>query len=184
MFKHGLYIGRFQPLHFGHMSIIGQMLAECETVIIAVGSAQESGTIKNPLTFSFRKQLIQEVYHDCLNKLIIVPINDREKYSDDSSWGDYLFEQIYNQCDLRPDAIYEGEEDTNTHWYDNYNVPIIKVHRSKLPISGTMIRNAILDDRKGILYPYLPNVIYFKYYEEIRKEIQNAAANSRRNPVD
>ena len=46
MMKHkcGLYIGRFQPLHIGHTSIISKMLDECEQVIVAVGSAQESGT--------------------------------------------------------------------------------------------------------------------------------------------
>lgn len=183
-FKCGLYVGRFQPLHYGHMDIIDQMLTECEKVIVAVGSAQESGTMRNPLTYSFRKQLIREVYFDYLDKIEVVPINDREKYSDDFSWGIYLFERIHKQCGLCPDVIYEGEEHVRAHWYDECNVPVIKVSRTKRPVSGTMIRNMFVNDRKGVMYPYVPNTIYFNHYEEIRKEIQNARINTRCNPLD
>jgi nicotinamide mononucleotide adenylyltransferase len=46
------------------------MLSECTKVIIAVGSAQEYGTEKNPLTFEFRKTLIYDAYYKCTDKMI------------------------------------------------------------------------------------------------------------------
>jgi cytidyltransferase-like protein len=176
----GLYVGRFQPLHIGHTSIIDKMLDECSTIIVAVGSAQESGTVRNPLSFEFRKRLIETVYEDYIDRITILPINDRVNYSDDSSWGNYLFQQIKKQCDLSPTIIYEGEEDVRSHWYDNCDVPVVKVSRAKLPINGTVLRSAIVENCKNFVLTYLPNKLY-PYYEEIRKEIQNATTDKKCN---
>lgn len=184
-YKTGLYVGRFQPLHMGHTQIIDKMLDECKTVVVAIGSAQESGTERNPLSFELREQLIYEIYSNWINlcRLIVLPINDRKTYSDDPTWGDYLLNNVYDQCSLRPDVIYEGEEDARTHWYDNYDIPVIKVSRKTCPISGTELRNIILNDYKisANVYLHFHNRVY---YDLIRKEIQNAAANARCNPVD
>lgn len=185
-FKCGLYIGRFQPLHIGHTSIIDRMLEECEQVIVAVGSAQESGTERNPLSYKLRRKLIADMYADHYYKygrMLIVPIKDRDNPSDDPTWGNYLLDKVYEQCGLRPDVIYEGKEDVRTNWYDNYSIPVIKVSRNIYQISGTDVRQAILDNREFFARVHIPYQIY-DYYDEIRKEIQNAAVNSKRNPVD
>lgn len=183
-FKCGLYVGRFQPLHIGHTSIIDRMLEECEQVIVAVGSAQESGTERNPLGYPFRQLIITETYYDYLDRMYIVPIFDRNNYSEDSSWGDYLFEQLREHGVPQPDVIYEGEEDVRKNWYDNRNIPVIKIPRTIISISGTKLRHAFLNDHRTTAMLYLPTHVYVNYYDEIRKEIQNAAVNSKRNPVD
>lgn len=185
-FKCGLYIGRFQPLHIGHTSIIDRMLEECEQVIVAVGSAQESGTERNPLSYNLRRWLISDTYanHYIFERLRVIPIMDRTNPSDDSSWGDYLFKQVYDRCHTIPDAIYEGEEGVREHWYDNLHIPVVKVPRTEIQISGTELRKAILYNHRATASTYLPSVVYHNYYDEIRKEIQNAAVNSKRNPVD
>ena len=183
MYKCGLYLGRFQPLHIGHISIIDKMLDECDHIIIAVGSAQESGTERNPLSFMFRSCLIEEVYSDYLDDITILPIRDRDAYSDDSSWGTCLFKQVSEMTLLRPTVIYEGDEVVNDHWYDELDIPVVKVSRYRLPISGTDLRKAINSNYKNFALEYLPTPIH-KYYDEIRKEIQNAAVNSKCNPVD
>ena len=171
--KCGLYLGRFQPLHLGHTNIINRMIEECDKVIIAIGSAQESGTKRNPLSFDFRKYLIERTYEDCIDDIVIVAVNDREEYSDDSFWGDYMFGQIYDQTALRPNVIYEGKESANTHWYDHYHyINVVKVPRGDIPINATDIRDAILRDDVDYALERLPYSI-FRYYDEIRKEIQN-----------
>lgn len=182
-YKTGLYIGRFQPLHMGHTQIIDKMLDECETVIIAVGSAQESGTERNPLNFVLRRLLIHETYLRYADRIIILPINDRQTYSDDPTWGDYLLNNVYDQCGLRPDAIYEGEENVRTNWYDNYDIPVIKIPRAIFQVSGTEVRQALLEGKELFVRVHMPIAIY-DYYNLIRKEIQNATVNARCNPVD
>ena len=57
-YKVGLYIGRFQPFHMGHLSIVKRALKECDTLVIAIGSSQENRTKKNPFTFEERKAFI------------------------------------------------------------------------------------------------------------------------------
>lgn len=47
--KIGLLCGRFQPVHRGHIELIREALKHCDHLIIAIGSAQESGTKKEPL---------------------------------------------------------------------------------------------------------------------------------------
>lgn len=176
IYKYGLYLGRFQPLHIGHTNIIDEMLKTCETVFIAVGSAQESGTERNPLSFEFRKFLIYETYKKYLDRVVVLPIFDRETYSDDPTWGDYLLRKVYGWCRLTPDVIYEGEEDVRTDWYNNYNIPVIKVPRTIFQTSGSEIRNAILEGRDLYARIYIPIELY-DYYDIIRKEIQNAKIN-------
>ena len=56
--KFGLYVGRFQPFHNGHKSVVKEALKHCDRLIIAIGSAQESRTKKNPFTFEERRKFI------------------------------------------------------------------------------------------------------------------------------
>lgn len=179
MSKHynvGLYLGRFQPLHVGHQIIIERMLRECERGIVAIGSAQENGTERNPLSYEFRKLLIEKTFQEYGDRLVIIPIYDRAQYSDDASWGDCLFKQVHEQSSILPDVVYEGDETTNKHWYDNFDIDVIKVPRDTLPISGTELREAIVEERNDYVINRLPIEVY-KYYYKIRKEIQNAKIN-------
>ena len=55
----GLYIGRFQPFHLGHLSAIKQALKKVTKLYIAIGSSQYSGESKNPFTAKERKTMIE-----------------------------------------------------------------------------------------------------------------------------
>ena len=63
-YKHGLSIMRAQPFHIGHAKMIDKMLRECEQVTIVLGSIQEQGTERNPLNYTTRKKMIQNVYRN------------------------------------------------------------------------------------------------------------------------
>jgi len=53
-----LFIGRFQPFHKGHHSVIKKLLDKHYKVIIGIGSSQESRTNKNPYTFEERRKML------------------------------------------------------------------------------------------------------------------------------
>lgn len=173
-YKCGLYIGRFQPIHIGHESIIRKMFEECEKVIIAVGSAQESGTERNPFTFEQRADLIINVFYQQIiaGRMSVIPINDRENPSNDASWGDYVFRNVYNITGVIPDVVYEGEEEERNTWYDNWNVEIVRVPRDEILASATMIRDGL----KGENYPsattclLIPRAIRYRI-EDMRRVI-------------
>ena len=48
----GLYVGRFQPFHIGHIESIKVILQEIEELAIVIGKAQYSHDIINPFTVS------------------------------------------------------------------------------------------------------------------------------------
>ena len=53
--KAALFIGRFQPLHKGHLFALRWIAARSARVLVVVGSAQEKKTERNP--FSARERL-------------------------------------------------------------------------------------------------------------------------------
>ena len=57
-----VYIGRFQPIHNGHMAIIEKtikMMKENDSFIIIIGSADQERTIRNPLTVEERRKALE-----------------------------------------------------------------------------------------------------------------------------
>ena len=79
MVKRGLYVGRFQPFHFGHLAAIGDILKEVEELIIVIGSAQYSHNLNNPFTAGERLVMIRDALEeagvDC-KRIWIVPVAD------------------------------------------------------------------------------------------------------------
>ena len=79
-----VFIGRFQPFHYGHAKVIEQALEESERVIILVGSANGPRSWRNPFTFAERMQVIHNwaCTEGGLNpktwkeRLIILPLDD------------------------------------------------------------------------------------------------------------
>lgn len=58
----GYIIGRFNPLHLGHHELIDYMINNSDHHVIFIGSANESRTDSNPLSFDERKQLMSIHY--------------------------------------------------------------------------------------------------------------------------
>ena len=165
--KYGLFLGRFQPFHDGHGSIVMNAWNHCDHLIIAIGSSQEGRTKKNPLTFDERKALIRTL--TWYNKdITIIGIPDRENPSDDSSWGEYVMNYVEKECGMRPTIIFEGSEEARTHWYDTLDVEVKITDRNEDPISATMIRQMLLkDDREGFTYNMPMGT--WGFYDDLRR---------------
>jgi nicotinamide-nucleotide adenylyltransferase len=100
----GLIVGRFQPMHKGHLSVIREVLRKCDELIIVIGSAEESHTDKNPFTAGERYQMIlSSLTEDERRRVLIVPIRDVNRYS---VWVNHVesylppFDEVYSNSDL------------------------------------------------------------------------------------
>jgi nicotinamide-nucleotide adenylyltransferase len=74
-----LFVGRFQPIHKGHLHTIKQILDSGEDLIIAIGSAQYSHTPDNPFSGGERMMLVKRALIDKklpLDRIDIVPLPD------------------------------------------------------------------------------------------------------------
>lgn len=58
-FDYLVFIGRFQPFHFGHLAILNKALAAAEHVVVVLGSAARPRTIKDPWTTQEREIMIR-----------------------------------------------------------------------------------------------------------------------------
>lgn len=83
--KVGIFIGRFQPIHAGHIHAIGIAATQVKELIILVGSANQCRSIKNPWSYAERNQMIAAKLRTAnITNVTIVPLNDYP-YSD-SQW--------------------------------------------------------------------------------------------------
>ncbi|MFV2060706.1 MAG: bifunctional nicotinamide-nucleotide adenylyltransferase/Nudix hydroxylase [Gammaproteobacteria bacterium] len=79
-----VFIGRFQPLHKGHMSVIKTGLDQTEQMIILCGSAHQPRSTRNPWTFAEREEMIRSGLDEQENKRVhIAPLMDIV-YNDES----------------------------------------------------------------------------------------------------
>ena len=72
-----VFIGRFQPFHQGHLSVIEHALEVSERLIILCGSAHQPRTVRNPWTVAEREQMIRTCLSDEQNARVDVsPLMD------------------------------------------------------------------------------------------------------------
>ena len=90
----GVYIGRFQPLHKGHLHVIEQALEKVDRLILLIGSADSPRTIVNPFTFDERVGMITSSFrhHVATNRLIISLLPDQ--VGDDGAWAQSVREKV------------------------------------------------------------------------------------------
>jgi nicotinamide-nucleotide adenylyltransferase len=79
MVDRGLYVGRFQPFHLGHLSAVKCILEDVQELVIVVGSAQYSHTTANPFTAGERLMMIRLALNEAslnCSRVWIVPVPD------------------------------------------------------------------------------------------------------------
>jgi len=79
MVKRGLYVGRFQPFHLGHLNAIKEVLKEVDELVIVIGSAQYSHNINNPFTAGERLFMVRQALEKCridYERVWLVPVPD------------------------------------------------------------------------------------------------------------
>lgn len=82
--KQGLFIGRFQPFHNGHLKCIKDALNHVDHIIIGIGSSQYSDQKENPFTAEEREEMIQSALEEANIKdfsIYFIPdINNDDKW--------------------------------------------------------------------------------------------------------
>ncbi len=79
MVKRGLFVGRFQPFHMGHLKVVKDILEKLDELVIVVGSSQYSHKTDNPFTAGERITMIREALGEegiAPSRYWIVPVPD------------------------------------------------------------------------------------------------------------
>jgi len=74
--RRGFYIGRFQPYHNGHQSVLEHIADEVDEIVIGIGSAQLSHLADNPFTAGERVLMITRALASLGCPIYVIPIED------------------------------------------------------------------------------------------------------------
>lgn len=103
-YDRGLFIGRFQPFHQGHLYLLRMIAQDFGRIAIGIGSSQSSHEYRNPFTFSERfDMIVQTLEAEDLKGCEIVAIPDIQ---DDSLWVGHVqslappFDVVYSHDPL------------------------------------------------------------------------------------
>lgn len=139
--KRGLLIGRMQPVHIGHISVIQETLKEVNELIIGIGSSDKSHTLSNPFTGGERILMLSKALREYKidpSRYYIIPLED---ISCNSLWVGHVkmltppFTKVYSGNSL-VQQLFEEE---------NFNViqpPLF----NRREYSGTEVRKRILNN--------------------------------------
>ncbi len=147
----GMVLGRFQPLHNGHIALIDKALSMCKQVVVFIGSAQEKNfTATNPFHWKVRAKWIKKYYKKQYRekRLIITPVIDLG-VGNNPIWGEYLCNMCYVLTDHYPEAYFTGTETDRDNWLTGTiakTVTIESLDRNDIKISGTLVRRLLFDN--------------------------------------
>lgn len=134
----GLYIGRFQPYHLGHQSVIKRIAEDVDEIVIVIGSAQESHTPENPFTAGERMDMIHAALGDLRGRCYVIPLQDIKR---NAVWVSHV-----RSMTPRFDVVYSN----NPLVIQLFTEVGIEVRRSPMYLreiySGTAIRRLMLED--------------------------------------
>ena len=145
--KRALYIGRFQPIHFGHLNAIQQIFEHSEgfdEILIVIGSAEKAFLPKDPLTTGERFELILRALEEAKvprEKIWIFSIRNIDRYS---LWP-YYVKQLCPEFD----AIFSGSPLIHMLWEEAFPDKSIQVFplKKELKISASEIRKKVKEGK-------------------------------------
>lgn len=172
-FEFGLVLGRFHPMHNGHMEIIDISRTLCKKTLILIGSSQESGTLRNPFKIETRENIVRKIYENC-DDILIGHLKDMTNENDISfEWGRYILDNVEKTYGIKPDLMVYGKDESRKGWFseeDSKTFSELVVEREKIKISATKLREYLAHDNRKEWEKYVPEEIW-DMYESLREEL-------------
>jgi nicotinamide-nucleotide adenylyltransferase len=139
-----LFVGRFQPFHLGHLSVIKEILKKHDQVIIVIGSAEDNYSKENPFTAGERFEMIYNTLIDegiDWKQFHIMPVRNIENYS---IWTTHVDQYLPSGIV----AVYSGSPIVQELYkqYGKYEVKSVKI---KKKISATIVREKMKKGNKS-----------------------------------
>ncbi|MBI2185096.1 MAG: nicotinamide-nucleotide adenylyltransferase [Thaumarchaeota archaeon] len=126
--KRGLFVGRFQPFHLGHLYAVKKILGEVDELIIVVGSTQKSHEPDNPFTAGERILMLRSSLTEAEidpRRYMVIPVPDALMHStwvaqvtsytppfDTVYTNEALTRRLFQEADyeVKPVSLYKRED--------------------------------------------------------------------------
>ena len=178
-FECGLVVGRFQVFHNGHEQIVRTALSLSKRVVLLIGSSQECGTEKNPLSYEQRKEVIGTIFRRFVDsgRLLIAPLPDLG-VGNVPAWGNYVLSSAFEVSGVMPDLLVSGREERRINWFDSECPPVNELYVPKsIDVSASLMREFLLQDNYARWCEFT-NPSIRKLYPELRRSVLLAQGNA------
>lgn len=136
----GLVVGRFQPLHNGHVRVLRDALKECGSLAIAIGSSTAPATLRNPFSCDERKAMLEAVLGPDM-RAGAVSLHAVPDLHDATRWARHCLELTGPV-----DCVY-GNDEATLELFEREGIPVRRPglwERSQL--EATAIRRLLAED--------------------------------------
>jgi len=139
MVKRGVFVGRFQPFHLGHLKATKDILVDVDEIVIVVGSSQYSHDLDCPFTAGERLVMIRKCLEEnrikC-ERVWIIPVPDVHLH--------VMWVSAVEGYTPKFDVVYSNEPLTRRLFSEaEYEVKAIRFHKRRI-YSSTEIRSRML----------------------------------------
>jgi bifunctional NMN adenylyltransferase/nudix hydrolase len=115
-FEFCVFIGRFQPFHLAHYSLLKEALEQADTVIVVLGSYNKASNTKNPWTAEERESMIRAALTEEENLRIKV-VYMRDYLYNDNLWLTDLQQKVYEITGDSNSVALIGHEHDRSSYY-------------------------------------------------------------------
>ena len=134
----GLYIGRFQPFHLGHLHAVNYALAHADVLRLAIGSSNCFNEPENPFSIDQRRSMIQDSLDaETKKRITIHAIPDVQHHI---RWLQLV------QDTVPPFDVVFTNDPTTSRIYQTHGMSVRGIpFYNRSDLSGTNIRRTIAD---------------------------------------
>lgn len=140
----GLFVGRFQPFHKGHLHAIHYALEHTTHLHVGIGSSDATPSMRNPFSVTERRRMVESCVDPARVSIFEVP-----DYHNHSRWADHIARAASFE------VVFTNDEQTR-HVYERRNIAVMAVpFEERHILSGTNIRRLL--GTRGDWHPLVPN---------------------------
>lgn len=170
-YEFGVYIGRFQPIHNGHVQTIVHALDIVEKLIIVIGSATTSKSIKNPWTYEERKAMMLDTFKRTnidVGRLLFLSASDY--LYNNNVWTTAVQTMISDVIGESKTALFGHNKDRSTFYLELFpklfHVDFGEFKECKLK-NATLIREAFFEGNIEFIRTSVPQNVYDSLLSEM-----------------
>lgn len=165
-----VFIGRFQPVHIGHLEVIQTALTKAERVLVLIGSSNQPRTSKNPWTYLERSDMLLESLAEIDPQLVhrVHTAALRDQSYNDQKWAASVqghVDTFVSACgdnikDLKVGLIGHSK-DSSSYYLKMFPQWTLIEHAMNEDVSATDLRRLMYEDKSmKFLKGVVPNHVY------------------------
>lgn len=150
MFDTAILIGRFEPVHQGHVALLRHALDHAPQVVVVLGSAWQARSPKNPFTWQEREAMLRGVLTPAdQDRVQVLPVRD---YYDEARWVRAVRQQVARHAPAGARIALVGHfKDATSSYLDRFPGWALLALPRQGSTDATAIRDAYLGAAPGTL---------------------------------